>query len=184
MTTEQSCEIMQMVSLQSLSDALDRSRVLVRMVAKSLDVKVTDGHVTLPAALNLMRYFAGQRSEQDALWDNQTAKLDAAKAREFELAMALDIVKRERGSLDNHVALLTAQLDKAHERNDRLEAKLHELTESFAHFVSQRDRLVAPTKVKSKASLKHHQDREVLYLEQPVNLHILGRGHRETRESW
>jgi len=177
MITEQSGEIMQLISLQSLSGALNRSRLLVRMVAKSLDVKVTDGHVTLLAALTLMQYFAAQRSEQDALWDNQTAKLDAAKAREFELAMALDIVKRERGSLDNQVALLTAQLDKAHECNDRLGAKLQELTESFAHLVSQRDRLVAPIKVKSKASLKHHQDREVLYLEQPVNLHLLGRGH-------
>lgn len=177
MTREQSDGMIQLVSLQSLSDALDRSQALVRMVAKSLDIKVANEHVALHDALTLMRYFAGGKSEQDALWDNQTAKLDAAKAREFELAMAMDIVKRERGSLDSQVALLTAQLDKAHERNDRLEAKLHELTESFAHLVSQRDRLMAQTKVKSKASLKYHQGREVLYLERPVNLHLLGRDH-------
>jgi len=177
MTKEQLGEIIQVISLQSLSDALDRSQALVRMVAKSLDVNSTDGQVTLPDALSLMRYFAAHKGEQDALWDNQTSKLDAAKAREFELAMALDIIKRERDSLDNQVALLTAKLDKAHERNDRLEAKLHELTESFAHLVSQRDRLVAQTKIKSKASLKYHQGREVLYLERPVNLHPLGRDH-------
>jgi len=174
MTTEHSGGLMQKVSLQTLSDALDRSQALVRVVAKSLDVKVTHEHVTLADALILMRYFAGRKSEQDVLWDNQTSKLDAAKAREFELAMALDIVKRERCSLDNHVALLTAQLNKANERNDRLEAKLHELTSSFAHLVSQRDRLVAQTKMKSKASIKYHEGREVLYLEQPVNLRLLG----------
>lgn len=177
MIAKQSDAIMQLVSLQSLSEALNRSQALVQMVAKSLDVTIKDRHVTLPDALTLMRYFAGRKSEQDVLWDNQTSKLDAAKAREFELAMALDIVKRERGSLEKQVALLTAQLDKAHERNDRLEAKLHELTASFAHLVSQRDRLVAQTKVKSKASLKYHQGREVLYLEQPVNLHLLGEDH-------
>ena len=177
MSTEQSGGLMQTVSLQTLSAVLDRSQALVRMVANSLDVKVTGEHVTLPDALTLMRYFAGRKSEQDALWEEQSSKLKSAKAREFELAMALDIVKRERCSLDNQVALLTSQLDKAHERNDRLEAKLHELTASFAHLVSQRDRLVAQTKVKSKASLKYHQGREVLYLEQPVNLHLLGRDH-------
>jgi septal ring factor EnvC (AmiA/AmiB activator) len=177
MSTEQSGGLMQTVSLHLLSAALDRSQALIRMVAKSLDVKITDGHVTLPDALALIRYFASQKGEQDALWEEQSSKLESAKAREFELAMALDIVKRERGSLEKQVALLTAQLDKAHERNDRLEAKLHELTASFAHLVSQRDRLVAQTKVKSKVSLKYHQGREVLYLEQPVNLHLLGRDH-------
>lgn len=162
------------VSIQELSDVLDRSQALVRMVAKSLGVSVKDEHVMLPDALTLMRYFAAHKAEQDALWDNQTSKLQAAKAHEFELAMALDIVKHERVSLANQVELLSDQLDRANERSDRLEAKLHELTASFAHLVSQRDRLVAQTKFISKASIKYHEGREVLYLEQPVNLHLLG----------
>jgi hypothetical protein len=180
MTAEHSADLMQTVSLQTLSGVLNRSQALVRIVAKSLDVKVTQEHVTLPDALTLIRYFAGRKSDQDVLWNNQTSKLEAAEARKFELAMALDIVKRERGSLEKQVSLLAAQLDKAHERNDRLEAKLHELTESFAHLVSQRDRLLNRTNVTSKASLKNYQGREVLYLERPVNLHLLGRDHHQS----
>ena len=174
MRTGQTGENMQSVSLQSLSDALDRSQALVRMVAKSLDVKVKDEQVSLPDALTLMRYFSAGKGEQDALWDQQSSKLEMAKSRELELAVALDIVKRERASLANQVELLSDQLGRANERNDRLEAKLHELTASFAHLVSQRDRLVAQSKMKSKTSIKYHEGREVLYLEQPVNLHLLG----------
>lgn len=166
---------MQNISLQALGDTLDRSQALIRLVAKSLGVKITDAQVTTSDALNLMRYFAARQSEQDALLEEQSLKLDAAKAHEFELAMALDIVKRERFTLENQVEFLTAQLAKAHARSDRLEEKLHELTASFGHLVSQRDRLVAQAKIKSKASLKYHKGREVLYLEQPVNFHLLGR---------
>jgi hypothetical protein len=64
--------------------------------------------------------------------------------------------------------------DTVAKRSDRLEEKLHDLTEFFAHLVSQRDRLVAQSRMKSKASIKYHEGREVLYLEQPVNLHLLG----------
>src|SRR6056297_825798 len=174
MRTGQTGENMQSVSLQSLSDALDRSQALVRMVAKSLDVKVQDEQVSLPDALALMRYFSVGKCEQDALWDQQSSKLDAAKSRVLELAVALDIVKRERASLANQVELLSDQLERANKRSDRLEEKLHDLTESFAHLVSQRDRLVAQSRMKSKASIKYHEGREVLYLEQPVNLHLLG----------
>ena len=174
MRTGQTGENMQSVSLQSLSDALDRSQALVRMVAKSLDVKVQDEKVSLPETLTLMRYFSAGKGEQDALWDQQSSKLDAAKSRELELAVALDIVKRERASLANQVELLSDQLERANKRSDRLEEKLHDLTESFAHLVSQRDRLVAQSRMKSKVSIKYHEGREVLYLEQPVNLHLLG----------
>ena len=97
-----------------------------------------------------------------------------AKSRELELAVALDIVKRERASLANQVELLSDQLERANKRSERLEEKLHDLTESFAHLVSQRDRLVAQSRMKSKVSIKYHEGREVLYLEQPVNLHLLG----------
>src|SRR6056297_2663469 len=110
MRTGQTGENMQSVSLQSLSDALDRSQALVRMVAKSLDVKVQDEQVSIPDALTLMRYFSACKGEQDALWDQQSSKLDAAKCRELKLALALDIVKRERASVASQVELLSDQL--------------------------------------------------------------------------
>lgn len=166
-------EFTQMISLGSLSGTLDRSQALIRMVAKLLDVNVSDGLVSMPDALTLMRYFSASKGEQDALWDQQNSRLEAAKSRELELVVALDIVKRERGSLANQVELLSDQLHHANQRCKRLEEKLHDLTESFAHLVSQRDRLAAHTKMKSKASIKYLKGCEVLYLEQPINLHLL-----------
>ena len=174
MNTSGADERVQCVSCRQLSDVLDRSEALVRMVATALDVKVKEEQVALPDALILMRYFSASKSEQDALWQGQNSKLEAAKARELELAMALEIVKRERVALEKQVTALFEQLNRANQRSDRLEEKLHDLTESFAHLVSQRDRLVAQTKMKSKASIKYHDGREVLYLEQPVNLNFLG----------
>ena len=174
MTTFDGNELTQSVSYSELACVLGRSEALVRMVAKSLDIKVKDEQVSLSDALTLMRYFSAGKGEQDALWDQQSSKLEMAKSRELELAVALDIVKRERASLANQVELLSDQLERANKRSERLEEKLHDLTESFAHLVSQRDRLVAQSRMKSKASIKYHEGREVLYLEQPVNRHLLG----------
>lgn len=163
----------QTISLQSLSDLLDRSKALIAIVSKSLGVRIMDECVTLNDALTIMRYFAANKSDQDALRADQSSKLEDSQSRELELAVALEIVKRERESLSKHVQVLSDQLDRANQRSDRLEEKLYNLTESFAHLVAQRDRLVAQTKMKSKASVKYHKGREVLYLEQPVNLHLL-----------
>lgn len=161
------------VSCEDLSNVLDRSEALIRMTAKALDIDVEGQHVSCHDALHIMRFFAGGKGEQNQLWSEQSSKLQAAKAREFEFAMALEILKRERASLDKQVELLTEQLARANHRSDRLEQKLHDLTASFAHLVSQRDRLVAQTKIKSTTSIKQHQGRDVLYLERPVNLHLL-----------
>lgn len=161
------------VSYEDLSNVLDRSEALIRMIAKALDIDVTGQHVPLHAALDLMRFFAGGKGEQDHLLSKQNSKLQAVKAREFEYAMALEIANRERSSLQKQVEVLTVELERAHHRGNRLEQKLHDLTASFAHLVSQRDRLVAQTKINSKTSIKQHQGRSVLYLEQPVNLHLL-----------
>ena len=170
MKINQSDKTLQRISLQSLSDALGRSKALISMVGKSLDVQDHDGFVELTDALALMRYFASATGEQDALWEQLSAKLATAKSRELELAIALDIVKRERTTLSHQVEALSAQLGRADERNSRLDKQLHELMESFAYLVSQRDRLLTQTQMQSKASLKYDQGREVLYLEQPVNL--------------
>jgi len=170
MKINQSDDILHKIPLNLLSDALGRSKALIRMVGKSLDVQDQGGCVELTDALTLMRYFASATGEQDALWEQLSAKLATAKSRELELAIALDIVRRERTSLSHQVEALSAQLGRADERSRRLEKQLHELTETFAYLVSQRDRLLAQTKMQSKASLRYDQGREVLYLERPVSL--------------
>lgn len=161
------------VSLKDLAKVLNRSETLVRLVAKSLDVDMSCKGVALGDALELMRYFASCKDGQDKLLNSQYSKLKAAKAREFEHAIALEIVKRERSWLEDQVQQLYDQLQHEQQRSERLEHKLHDLTASFAHLVSQRDRLVAHTKFHSKATVRQHKGREVLYLEKPVNSHLL-----------
>lgn len=165
MTKNKSEEMAQTISLESLSEALDRSKALIRRAAKSLDVQVQDGRVTLTDALTVMRYLSSDAGEQGANSEQWTGK-----SRETELAVTLDIVKRERTATARQVEVLSAQLGHANERCKRLEEQLHNLMESFAYMVAQKDRPVAHSKMKSKASLKHVQGREVLYLEQPVDL--------------
>lgn len=163
------------ISYKDLSNALDRSEAFIRIASKTLDIDAKGECISFDDVLVLMRYFAGHKSEQDVLWQKQNSKFQALKSRNFEYAVALDIVKRERSFLKQQVGLLTEQLTRAHERSDRLENKLHDLTESLSFLVSQRDRLVAQKRIESLASIKYHNGREVLYLECPVNLHLLGR---------
>jgi len=75
MTRNRSDENVQAISLESLSDALVRSKSLIRMVAKSLDVQAQDGSVTLADALMLTRYFWYGQEEQDALWEHLASML-------------------------------------------------------------------------------------------------------------
>ena len=161
------------VSVQDLAYVLERSESLVRMVANSFDVDISAQGVALGDALELLRYFAFCNAEQDKLLSRQNAKLQGAKARELEHAIALEIVKRERCCLEDQVKYLTNQLERENWRNERLEQKLDELMASFAHLVSQRDCLVAQAKIQSKVTVRQHKGREVLYLEQPVNRHLV-----------
>jgi chromosome segregation ATPase len=101
--------------------------------------------------------------------------LQAAKGRELELSVALEIVKQERSSFEKQANVLSEQLDRSNRRSDRLEQKLHDLTASFAHLVSQRDRLVAKTQSKSKTTLQWRNGKAVLLLEEPVNSHLINR---------
>ena len=161
------------VSVKDLADVLDRSESLVRMVANSFDVDMSAQGVALGDALELLRYFASCKGERDKLLSRQNAKLQGSKTRELEHAIAVEILKRERRFLEDQVKHLSNQLERENRRSERLEQKLHELMASFAHLISQRDRLVAHSKFQSKFSVRQHNGREVLYLEQPVNRHLV-----------
>ena len=76
MTKNKSEEMAQTISLESLSEALDRSKALIRRAAKSLDVQVQDGRVTLTDALTVMRYLSSDAGEQGA-HSEQWTTLDA-----------------------------------------------------------------------------------------------------------
>ena len=147
----------------------------VGLPAASVDIKVRRGCVSLDEAIVLIRYFSDRSFDQEEFLANQTLKLQAAKGRELELSVALEIVKQERSSLEKQANVLSEQLDRSNRRSDRLEQKLHDLTASFAHLVSQRDRLVAKTQSNSKTTLQWRNGKAVLLLEEPVNSHLINR---------
>jgi hypothetical protein len=168
-------ESAQEISVRDLSVALKRPEALVRLTAKSFDLAVKTGCVSLDGDIALIRCFSDRSFDQDELLATQTLKLQAAKGRELELAIALEMVKQERSSLEKQANVLSEQLDRTNRRSDRLEQKLHDLTASFAHLVSQRDRLVAQTQTKSKTTLQWRNGKAVLLLEEPVNRHVIDR---------
>lgn len=156
-----------------IATALKRPEALVRLTAASVDITVKKGCVSLEEAIVLIRYFSNRSFDQEEFLANQTLKIQAAKGRELELSVALEIVKQERASLEKQTNVLSEQLDRSNRRSDRLEQKLHDLTASFAHLVSQRDRLVAQTQTKSKTTLQWRNGKAVLLLEEPVNSHLI-----------
>ena len=156
-----------------IASALKRPEALVRLTAASVDIKVSLGCVSLDDAIVLIRYFSDRSFDQEEFLANQTLKLQAAKGRELELSIALEIVKQERSSLEKQANVLSEQLDRSNRRSDRLEQKIHDLTASFAHLVSQRDRLAAKTQTKSKTTLQWRNGKTVLLLEEPVNSHLI-----------
>lgn len=161
------------IPLDELAHALGRSSAFLRVSMAILKISGSDEALTLEDAVNVIRYFAPKSADQDTLLTALTQKLDATERRELELAVAIEIIKQERSSLKDQVNFMQYQLEHAQARGDRLEEQLHDVTASFAHILSQRDKLVARSKLKSKTSLKQYNGREVLYLEDPVNLHML-----------
>ena len=168
-------ESVQEISVRDLSVALKRPEGLVRLTAKSVDIGVKTGCVSLDGAIALIRCFSDRSFDQDELLATQTLKLQAAKGRELELVIALEMVKQERSSLEKQAKVLSEQLDRTNLRSDRIEQKLHDLTVSFVHLISQRDRLVAQAQTTSKTTLQWRNGRSVLLLEEPVNRHVIDR---------
>lgn len=76
------------VSCRQLSDRSYRLEALIRIMAQTLGVKINEGRIALVDALGLMKYFSAARGDQVALWEQQLSKLEAAKSREIELAVA------------------------------------------------------------------------------------------------
>lgn len=162
------------IPIGELAEALGRTDMLLRSSLMVLKLPLHDETLALGDAVTVIRHLAQRQSDQDELLATLVAKTTAAEKRRLEFAVALEMVKQERAALKQLSRLLEEQLEREQTRGDRLEQNLHDLTSSFAHIVSQRDRLVARSKLRSKATLIEHNERLILYLEDPVNLHLLG----------
>jgi len=163
------------IGITELARALGRSEMFVRSSLMVLKISLKDESLELDDAVAVIRHLAQRQSDQDELLGSLLAKITTTEKRELEFAVALEMVKKERAALARLTENLKEQLGREQSRSDRLEQNLHDLTASLAHIVLQRDRLVARSKLRSRATLKHYNGRSVLYLEDPVNPHLLNR---------
>ncbi|WP_223426854.1 hypothetical protein [Tateyamaria pelophila] len=156
------------ISLSEFSQAVDRPESLIRMLAKSWDIPVDGESLSIMSVVRLIRVCESQRGggmEEAELCRNALAH---AKERELELHIAIEILQRERSSLKERLEESRDFYNRAETRADRLEAKLHEMSQSLAHLVDQRDRILANSIMRSRVSEKIKNGRLVLVLSDPV----------------
>lgn len=161
------------IPIARLAEALGRTDMFLRSSLMMLKLPVHAETLALEDAVAVTRHLAQRQSDQEELLATLIAKITSAEKRELEFAVALEMVKQERAALKRYSRRLEEALEREQTRGDRLEQNLTDLTMSFVHIVSQRDRLVARSKLRSKATLIERNGRSVLYLEEPVNLHLL-----------
>ena len=159
---------MSMISLSDFAAAVDRPESLIRMLAKSWDIPLGETTLSLQSAIRLVRLFETRHSSGMDEAEHCRKALDRAKERELELHIAIDILKRERASLEARLEENRAYLDRAEARADRLEGKLHEMSQSLAYLVDQRDRIFARGMMRSQVHEQIQDGRSVLVLSHPV----------------
>ncbi|WP_420567719.1 hypothetical protein [Thalassovita sp.] len=156
------------IPLNEFAAAVDRPESLIRMLAKAWEIPLDGGTVPLPSAVRLVRLFESRHNTGMDEAEQCRKSLDRAKDRELELHIAIDILKRERASLEARLEENRRHLDRAEARADRLEGKLHEMSQSLAYLVDQRDRIVARGVMRSQVHEQFQDGRPVLVLSRPV----------------
>lgn len=157
-----------MIPLNEFAAAVDRPESLIRMLAKAWEIPLDEGTVPLHSAVRLVRLFESHQNTRMDEAEQCRESLDRAKDRELELHIAIDILKRERASLEARLEDNLRYLDRAEARADRLEGKLHEMSQSLAYLVDQRDRIVARGVMRSQVHEQIQDGRPVLVLSRPV----------------
>lgn len=161
------------IPIRTLAEALECTEQFLRTIVVVLKIPVWNETLALKDAVATIRHLAKRQSDQEELLATLIAKITSSEKRELEFAVALEMVKQERAALRRENRLLEENLKREQTRGDRLEDNLHNLTISLAHIVSQRDRLVARSKLRSKVTLIEQNGRPVLYLEDPINLYLM-----------
>ena len=157
------------IPLSDFAQAVDRPESLIRMMAKSWDIPLENENLSLASAVRLIRIFETRHNRGMEEAERCRQALSDAKNRELELHVALEIVKRERASLEARLEENRSNLNRTEARADRLEGKLHEMSQSLAYLVDQRDRIVARQVTRSRVHEQIQDGRPVLVLSNPIN---------------
>lgn len=157
------------IPISMLAHHLERSEAWVRMSMSALHIPHGKDDLGLQEAIQIIRYFACQSGDQAALLSELETSIAGMNKRELELSIALEIIRHERDTLQKQNQFLHKQLEQSNTRAELSESRLHRLSESIFHLVSQRDLLVAKAKHKSHTVQIFQNGRPVLLLQNPVN---------------
>lgn len=142
------------ISWDKLEEVTGRNKAMLTLLSKTIldQSDIHDDGLEFDKALHLLvrvgSYAGSQRSEVQDL----TARLEREKAEKLQYAVALEMVKSERQQLNHYVSTLEHQSRTNERRAETAEARLHEVTQSFAYLIERqaqeglRPRVQAPRK--------------------------------------
>jgi len=140
------------ISWDKLEEVTGRNKTMLTLLSKTIldQSEIHEDGLEFDKALSLLvrvgSYAGSQRSEVQEL----TAKLEREKAEKLQYAVALEMVKSERQQLNTYVSTLERQSRSNEKRAETAEARLHEVTQSFAYLIERQAQEGAPRPVQSQ----------------------------------
>lgn len=130
------------IDWDKLETITGRKRAILAYMARSIlgaEQAQADG-LELEQALRLVAKLGTYSGSAEAELAHLSQSLNDAKAKNLELAVALEMVKAERHHQRAQIHDLKQQVAAAQARAERAEARLHEVTRSFAYLIERNAR--------------------------------------------
>ena len=127
------------ITWEVLENITGRSKAILSLVSKSLFElpDVCEDGLSVDLALKLLfKMGSFDRSQKIELLET-SQKLDQKKSELLQYAAALEIVKAERYQLKDRIQSLELQSASDAKRAETAEARLHEVTQSFAYLIER-----------------------------------------------
>ena len=130
------------IDWDKLETITGRKRAILAYMARSIlgAEQVQPDGLELEQALRLVAKLGTYSGSAEAELAHLSQSLNDAKAKNLELAVALEMVKAERHHQRAQIQDLKQQVAAAQARAERAEARLHEVTRSFAYLIERNAR--------------------------------------------
>jgi hypothetical protein len=128
------------ITWEELENITGRSKAILSLVSKSLFElpDVCEDGLSVDRALKLLfKMGSFDRSQKNELLE-VSQKLEQKNAELLQYAAALEIVKAERHQLEDRIQSLELQSASDTKRAETAEARLHEVTQSFAYLIERK----------------------------------------------
>ena len=127
------------ITWEELESITGRSKAMLSLASKSLFElpHVNERGLNVDLALKLLFKIGSFDRSQTAEFLEVTQKLEQKKVESLQYAAALEIVKAERHQLKDRIQSLELQSASDAKRAETAEARLHEVTQSFAYLIER-----------------------------------------------